>query len=149
MACEQEETASKTSDGQADAGNVAQASAGAQEASERAAQAASVSKSMAQDVAGVDAAAGDIRSGGEQVQAGAAELSELADQLKSLVGEFKIDGDREGASVLRDRLPATSRATPLLSWSERSPVRVSLRPSAGRWPVDDAGRGSRSAKRAF
>jgi methyl-accepting chemotaxis protein len=72
------------------AGNIAQASAGVQEANERVAQTATVSKSMAQDIAGVDAAAGEIRSGGEQVQSSAAELSRLAEQLKSLVGQFKV-----------------------------------------------------------
>ena len=73
------------------AGNIAQASAGVQEANERVAQTAAVSRSMAQDIAGVDAAAGEIRSGGEQVQASAAELSKLAEQLKSLVGQFKVN----------------------------------------------------------
>jgi methyl-accepting chemotaxis protein len=72
------------------AGNIAQASAGVQEANERVAQTASVSKTMAQDIAGVDAAAGDIRSGGEQVQSSAAELSRLAEQLTSLVGQFTV-----------------------------------------------------------
>jgi methyl-accepting chemotaxis protein len=71
-------------------GNIAQASAGVQEANERVAQTASVSRSMAQDIAGVDAASGDIRAGGEQVQASAAELSQLAEQLKSLVGQFQV-----------------------------------------------------------
>jgi methyl-accepting chemotaxis protein len=72
------------------AGNIAQASAGVQEANERVAQTASVSRSMAQDIAGVDAAAGEIRSGGDQVRASAAELSQLAEQLDSLVGQFKV-----------------------------------------------------------
>lgn len=47
---------------------------------------------MAQDVAGVDAAAGEIRTGGEQVQASSVELSKLAEQLKSLVGQFRVEG---------------------------------------------------------
>ncbi len=72
------------------AGNIAQASAGVQEANERVAQTASVSKTMAEDVAGVNAAAGEIRAGGEQVQTSAAELSKLAEQLKGLVGQFKV-----------------------------------------------------------
>jgi len=72
------------------AGNIAQASAGVRDANERVAQTASVSRSMAQDIAGVDAAAGEIREGGAQVQSSAAELSKLAEQLKSLVGQFKI-----------------------------------------------------------
>jgi methyl-accepting chemotaxis protein len=72
------------------AGNIAQASAGVQEANERVAQTASVSRAMAQDIAGVDAAAGEIRSGGEQVHASAAELSQLAERLENLVGQFKV-----------------------------------------------------------
>jgi methyl-accepting chemotaxis protein len=71
------------------AGNIAQASSGVHEANERVAQTASVAKSMAQDLAGVNAAAGEIRAGGEQVQASAAQLSMLAEQLKGLVGQFK------------------------------------------------------------
>jgi methyl-accepting chemotaxis protein len=70
--------------------NIAQASAGVQEANERVAQTASVSRSMAEDIAGVDAAAGEIRAGGEQVEASAAQLSHLAEQLKSLVGQFRV-----------------------------------------------------------
>jgi len=72
------------------AGNIAQASAGVKDANERVAQTATVSKSIAQDVAGVNAAVGDIRQGGEQVQGSAAELSKLAEQLQSLVGQFKV-----------------------------------------------------------
>ncbi len=72
------------------ASNVAQASAGVREANERIAQTASVSKSMASDIAGVDVAASEIREGGEQINASAAELSKLAEQLKSLVTQFKI-----------------------------------------------------------
>jgi len=72
------------------AGNIAQASAGVQEANERINQTAVVSKSIAQDIAGVDAASAEIRAGGEQVQASAGELSQLAEQLKGLVGQFKV-----------------------------------------------------------
>ncbi len=72
------------------AGNIAQASVGVQEASENVAKTASVSRSMAQDVSSVDAAAGEIRSGGEQVKASAAKLSTLAEQLKDLLGQFKV-----------------------------------------------------------
>jgi len=72
------------------AGNIAQASAGVRDANERIAQTASVSRSMAQDIAGVDSAAGEIKEGGIQVQSSAAELSKLAEELKSLVGQFKI-----------------------------------------------------------
>ena len=72
------------------ADNIAQASAGVREANERVNQTAAGAKSMAQDIAGVDAAAAEIRAGGEQVQASAAELSQLAEQLKRLVGQFRV-----------------------------------------------------------
>jgi methyl-accepting chemotaxis protein len=72
------------------AGNIAQASTGVKDANERVSQTATVSKSMAQDVAGVNAAVGEIRQGGEQVQASAMELSNLAEKLKSVVGQFKV-----------------------------------------------------------
>ena len=72
------------------ADNIAQASAGIREANERVNQTAAGAKSMAQDIAGVDTAAAEIRAGGEQVQASAAELSQLAEQLKSLVGQFRV-----------------------------------------------------------
>jgi methyl-accepting chemotaxis protein len=72
------------------AGNIAQASAGVKDANERLAQTSTVSKSMASDVASVNVAVGDIRQGGEQVQASSAELSHLAEQLKSLVGQFNV-----------------------------------------------------------
>lgn len=72
------------------AGNIAQASAGVQEANERVGQTASVSKMIAEDIAGVSAAAAEIRSGGEQVQYSAAGLSQSAAQLNALVGMFKV-----------------------------------------------------------
>lgn len=72
------------------ASNIAQASAGVQEANERVGQTASVSKMIAEDIASVSAAASEIRSGGEQVQMSAGELSRSAAQLSSLVGQFKV-----------------------------------------------------------
>jgi methyl-accepting chemotaxis protein len=72
------------------AGNIAQATAGVQEANERVNQTATVAMTMARDIADVDTAAGHIRSGGQQVQASAAELSKLAEQLRGLVGQFKV-----------------------------------------------------------
>ncbi|TWI75675.1 methyl-accepting chemotaxis protein [Desulfobotulus alkaliphilus] len=68
------------------ASNIAQASAGVHEGTEAVGQTASVSKTMAQDIADVNHAAAHIRSGGQQVQISAAELSRLAEQLKGLVG---------------------------------------------------------------
>jgi methyl-accepting chemotaxis protein len=70
--------------------NINQATTGVQDASVRASEMSGVSRDIAQDITAVDSITGDIRSGGEQVQASAEELSKLAEQLKGLVGQFKI-----------------------------------------------------------
>jgi methyl-accepting chemotaxis protein len=72
------------------AGNIAQASVGVKESNERIAQTAMVSKDIARDMTGVNAAVGDIREGGEQVQTSTSELSRLAEQLKTTAGQFKV-----------------------------------------------------------
>ncbi len=72
------------------AGNIAEATGGVKDANERIAQSADVAKSIARDIASVNAALGDVRKGGEQVQISAAELSKLAEQLRALVGQFSV-----------------------------------------------------------
>jgi methyl-accepting chemotaxis protein len=72
------------------AGDIAQASAGVQEANEHVSQTAEVSRSIARDIAGVNTAVGDIRKGGEQVQASAGELAKLAEQLSAQVAQFRM-----------------------------------------------------------
>ena len=54
------------------------------------AQTAQVSNGIAQDIAGVNAAVTEIRQGGEHVQASAAELSKLAEQLGAQVAQFRV-----------------------------------------------------------
>jgi methyl-accepting chemotaxis protein len=70
--------------------NIGQATTGVQDASVRSSEMSGVSRDIAQDITAVDSITGDIRSGGEQVQTSAEELSRLAEQLKGLVGQFKI-----------------------------------------------------------
>ena len=72
------------------AGNIAQASVGVQEANERVSQTAEVSRSIARDIAGVNAAVTDIRLGGEQVQSSALDLSKLAEELGAQVALFRV-----------------------------------------------------------
>jgi len=72
------------------AGNIAQASSGVRDANDRVSQTAQVSRSIAEDIAGVNSAVSDIRSGGERVQASAVDLSKLAEQLGAQVAQFKI-----------------------------------------------------------
>jgi methyl-accepting chemotaxis protein len=105
------------------AGNIAQASAGVQESNERVTQTASVSRSMAQDIAGVDTAATEIRGGGQQVQASAAELSMLAEQLKGMVGQFKIDS-RSGAGSGATGPGGSAGTAGLIEWSSNMSVGV-------------------------
>ncbi len=72
------------------AGNIAQASGGVRDANQRVSETAEVSKSIAHDIAGVNAAVIDIRQGGEHVQASAVELSKLAEHLGSQVAQFRM-----------------------------------------------------------
>ena len=72
------------------AGNIAQASAGVLEANQRVSQTAEVSRSIAEDIAGVNVAVGDIRNGGEQVRASVAELSKLSEELGAQVAQFRV-----------------------------------------------------------
>ena len=72
------------------AGNIAQASVGVQEADERISQTAGVSRSIARDIAGVNAKITDIREGGAQVQASAVELSKVAEQLGAQLAQFRM-----------------------------------------------------------
>jgi hemerythrin-like metal-binding protein len=102
------------------AGNIAQASAGVQESTERVAQTASVSRSMAADIASVDAAASEIRAGGEQVQASAAELSHLSEQLRNLVGQFKL----QDGGAARKPVSAPAGGGPLIVWDDSFSVGV-------------------------
>ena len=72
------------------AGNIAQASAGVEDASERVSETAEVSRSIARDIAAMNAAVGGMREGGQQVEASAAELSKLAEELSVQVAQFRM-----------------------------------------------------------
>jgi methyl-accepting chemotaxis protein len=72
------------------AGNVAQASSGIQEVSENIAQSSTVSGEIARDIADVNQSSNDISNSSSQVDMSAQQLSKLAEELKSLVGKFKI-----------------------------------------------------------
>jgi methyl-accepting chemotaxis protein len=72
------------------ASNIAQASSGVRDANERVSHTAQVSRSIAQDIAGVSMAVVDIRQGGEHVEASAVDLSKLAEQLGAQVAQFKM-----------------------------------------------------------
>lgn len=71
-------------------GNIAEASTGVHDANEQVAQTAAVSEEIAREIAGINMAVSEIRRGEEQVQSNAAQLAQLADELKKLVGHFKV-----------------------------------------------------------
>lgn len=89
------------------AGNITKASAGVQEANESIAQTAVVARATAADVAAISQTAIELRTGGEQVQSSAVELTMLAEKLKDLVAQFVINGGTDTAR------PADS----LLGWN--------------------------------
>ncbi|WP_028577334.1 methyl-accepting chemotaxis protein [Desulfomicrobium escambiense] len=70
--------------------NISHATHDVQDANRRSSEMSTVSRDITRDITSVDAITGDIRGGGDQVQASAEELSRLAEQLKGLVSQFKV-----------------------------------------------------------
>jgi len=72
------------------AANISQATRGVDDANERVGQTSNVTQSVAQDISAVSTASDDMKNGSKQVQASAQELSQLAEQLRSMVLRFKL-----------------------------------------------------------
>ena len=70
--------------------NVVQASQGIQEVTENVAQSSTVSGEIAKDIADVNQASSKMSNSSSQVNMSAEELSKLAEQLKEMVGKFKV-----------------------------------------------------------
>ncbi len=70
--------------------NVSQASQGIQEMNQNVNQSAAVSAEISQGIAGVSGAMDEMASNGSKINLNAQALSELADQLKRMVDQFKI-----------------------------------------------------------
>jgi methyl-accepting chemotaxis protein len=85
-----EEQASVTRDM---ARNIAEATGGVKDANQRVAQTAAVSQEIARDITVVTTASGEMTTASQQVQASAMDLSQLAEQLKAMVGRFKLDAE--------------------------------------------------------
>jgi methyl-accepting chemotaxis protein len=71
------------------ASNIAEATGGVQDTNALASEMSSASGKIAADIAGVDAVAADIRSGCHELRTNVEDLSNLAGQLRTLVGHFK------------------------------------------------------------
>lgn len=72
------------------ANNIAQASQGIQEVNENVSQSSAVAGTITQDIAKVNLAANDISQNGKQVQSSSAELQQMAAELNTIVGSFKV-----------------------------------------------------------
>ncbi len=72
------------------ANNVTQASQGIQEVTENVNQSSTVAGGIAKDIAEVNQAAGEMSNSSSQVNLSAEEMSKLAEQLREMVGKFKV-----------------------------------------------------------
>jgi len=88
--------------------NVSGAAIGVKNANHGAAEVSTVSQSVARDVASVKEAASDLAVGSEQVLGRAAELSQLAGELQSLVSRFNLA--RPSATVAEENTEIDSHA---------------------------------------
>jgi methyl-accepting chemotaxis protein len=105
------------------AANISHASAGVRDANGRISQTAGVSKSIAGDVAEVNAAVIGLQRGGEQVQARASELSVLSDQLNTLLHGFNT-GAKSRSDSSQSSAAKESSAAVLVPWREEYSVDV-------------------------
>jgi methyl-accepting chemotaxis protein len=72
------------------ASNIAQASGGVTSANQRAAEMASVSKEIARDIATVGTSAAAMVTASDEVRTSAQSLSKVAEEIRSLVAQFKV-----------------------------------------------------------
>ncbi|MDR2549206.1 MAG: methyl-accepting chemotaxis protein [Desulfobulbus sp.] len=70
--------------------NLSQAALGVSEVNENVAQAATIITGITHDVTGINQQSSEVGQGAEQVQTSAHKLSDLADQLRRLVEEFRV-----------------------------------------------------------
>jgi methyl-accepting chemotaxis protein len=73
------------------AGNVSQASMGLQEVNENVAQSSGVSEEIARDISEVNHASIEMSNSSSQVNLNVQGLTKLADQLKDMVGKFRVE----------------------------------------------------------
>ena len=106
--------------------NVAEAANGVKDSNQRVAQISTVSQEVARDIVLVNQAAGDISSGSEQVMTRADELSRLAEDLRRIVGRFKVEGSPEAVSREPDReaREESRQDRPFVEWTEGLSVGV-------------------------
>jgi methyl-accepting chemotaxis protein len=111
--------------------SIAEATGGVKDANQRVAQTATVSQEIARDIAAVNTASGEMTSASQQVQASSMDLSQLAEQLKTMVGRFKLDEgsapSTAGAAMVNPVSVPTAGAavgSPSFKWSNAYSVGV-------------------------
>ena len=105
------------------AGHVAAASATMKDVSDRLAQTVAVSHSIAHDISGVSAGAGEFRQAGENVRASASGLGGLADQIKAVIGRFHANGS--SPATRKSQTPPRAAAPGVfIPWKEEYSVGV-------------------------
>jgi methyl-accepting chemotaxis protein len=72
------------------AAEIAQATTSVRDVSERVTQTVTVSRSIATDVAAISQSTQQVQQSGERVQVSATELARLADQLRDMIGKFRV-----------------------------------------------------------
>jgi len=71
--------------------NIGDATTGVRDANLRVAETSQVTQNIANEIGGVDQAAGEMADGSKQAQARATDLSNLAEQLQVTVARFKVE----------------------------------------------------------
>ncbi len=82
--------------------NVLQASAGIAEVNENVAQSSTFSVEIASDIAEVNRIAGIIAENSGQVSTNAGDLTRLAEDLKTMIGEFKVESSGDTGAMISD-----------------------------------------------
>ncbi len=115
--------------------NVSEAAGGVKDANQRVAQMAVVSQSVAQDISGVNQAAGEMASGSEKTLTSSAELAKLAEDLHRMVARFRVGADSGAArqqtpgrassgGITGDTSHSTGAARPFIEWTDDLSVGV-------------------------
>ena len=93
--------------------NVGEAVAGVKDANERVSQMSGASKTVSEDMASVKTAAGEMASGSERTLTSAAELSKLAEDLRQMLSQFRIQAEAGSAQSRAVRsIPTRTVARP-------------------------------------
>lgn len=104
--------------------NVLQAAQGIGEVNGNVAQSSTVASEVARDIAQVSQTAAELAESGSDVESSALDIEKIADYLKSLSTQFKIDKAYMGSAPLKEI--ATSKVSDLMRWDSSLQLGISL-----------------------